>query len=233
MSAVAVPHGRTFRGQRTAGAMGLAAIVLLLGALFASGEPPKSSDSPAALAEHLGAKRDALLAGTYLAGLALGAFVWFFAGARSYLIARTGDEPAATAAFAAGVVAISLVAAALALLGAFAFLALEQSGDALVRWSTDVTNFLIGLSKFGFAVFLAAAVAAGSAALSRGMVALGAAAALLLLASATAFFFTDGFFQFGGPLDLASMVPATIWVALLAVAMLRAQRTSGESGGGR
>jgi hypothetical protein len=93
----------------------------------------------------------------------------------------------------------------------------------VVRASIDVSNVLIGLSRFGFAMLILGVVSAAgpTALLSARMRTLGTLAALVVVLSALPPLLADeGVWQYGGLGDVAGGVPATLWLIGLSLVML-------------
>jgi hypothetical protein len=206
-------------------AAGVVGIGLLLVALFLPGPPPKSSDTVAGLTQVLIDKRSVLLVGTWIAGLGGAAFLWFLGSVQAFLRRDAGAEVEATAAIAGGVAAVLLMWCGIAMTSALS-LGVARSGDSsLIRAGVDLGNILIELSKFGLAVFVVASCfgARRSAVLDQRMTAAGLFAAALAVLSALPPFVADhGFWQFGGPPEIAGSLPAVLWVLWLGLHLARA-----------
>jgi hypothetical protein len=212
---------KRFDANAVAGVVGIG---LLLVALFLPGPPPKSSDTVADLTQVLIDKRSVLLVGTWIAGLGGAAFLWFLGSAQVFLRRDADAEVEATAATAGGVAAVLLMWCGIAVSSALS-LGVARSGDgSLIRAGVDLGNILIELSKFGIAVFVAATCvgARRSAALGQRMTAAGLVAAAVVVVSALPPFVADhGFWQFGGPPEIAGGLPAALWVVWLSVHLAR------------
>ncbi|TMB45037.1 MAG: hypothetical protein E6J55_07490 [Deltaproteobacteria bacterium] len=170
-------------------------------------------------------RRLAFLVGSYVAGLAAMAYLWFLGGVRDYLRAR-GADGLGVAACAGGVFAITVMLLGMAMFSGVAFVAARLGDPPLVRALTDTGNIVIETSKFGFAVFVLAVSSSGceAGAFPRWLVRLGIASVVLMLVSAVALFLDHGVFQFGGLIDLGGAVPVLVWIGGLSVVMLRSAR---------
>jgi hypothetical protein len=102
-----------------------------------------------------------------------------------------------------------------------AFKVAGEGHDALVRALSDAGNAAIGLSKFGFAGFIACLCLAAPGGLSRTARRAGYASALVLVLSAISLVSDAPALQFGGPVDLLGGVPAFAWLAWLSVLLIR------------
>jgi hypothetical protein len=208
-----------------AGAIGLA---LILVALFLPGAPAKTSDPVAHLSDVLLAHRGAFLVGTWIAGMGAVAIVWFLGRLHAEL--ATGDDGAAMAptAVAGGVIAVVLILAGMALPAGVALNAAKLSDPALVRTAVDVANVVIEMSKFGLAVLVLATCYGGRRWLDGRAVPVGVVAAAVLVASALPPFLADrGIWQFGGPVDLAGLVPGALWMGWLSLHVAHGISASG------
>jgi len=208
--------------RRTDAATGTAFAVLLTVALLLPGPPPKAEDSVRTITALLLEKRTAFLVGSYVAGIATIAYLWFLGAVDDFLRAR-GTAGYAGAAAAGGVFAIVVVLVGMVMFGGVAFVAAGLGDDAVVRALTDTGNMVIETSKFGFAVLVLAVSRSGATngVLPRWLLALGAVAVPLLVVSAVALFVDHGPFQFGGVVDLGGTVPALLWIVGLSVVMFR------------
>jgi len=211
--------------RRLEAATGLAFVVLMSVALVLPGQPPKAQDSIETISALLLDRRWAFLVGSYVAGLAVMAYLWFLAGVRDYLRARGADRLGG-AACAGGVFAITVMLVGMAMFSGVAFVAARLGDPPLVRALTDTGNMAIEMSKFGFAVFVLAVSSSGRerGGLPRWLVQLGIASVPVMLVSAIALFVDHGVFQFGGLVDLGGAVPALVWIGGLSGVMLRSAR---------
>jgi hypothetical protein len=213
---------------RLAAMSGVAFAVLLTGALFAPGPPPKADDSAAKIADLLADKRGVILAGMYVAGLALICGLWFFATVGTWLDrgAHERDRALVRAAVGGAVVAtVFLLVGMLFFYGA----TFEVAGDgqlAMVRGLTDAGNATIEMSKFGLALFVGGVSVAAlpSNLLPRWLTTAGLAVAAIAVGTAIPLFAEGSFTQFGGGLDLVGAGPALAWILVLGTLMtLRAR----------
>ncbi len=203
------------RTRRGSGAIFAALIGL---ALFLPGAPPKARDSAGAIAATLADKRPELLAGTYVAGVALLAWLVFLGVAREWL----AYTPArATTAVAAGVFGVALQLLGLLLFYGATFKVAGEHQDALVRGLTDAGNAAIEMSKFAFAAFIAAVCHARDPRLPAWLVRFGGVAAATLVLSAVPLVTDARVLQFGGVVDLAGALPGFIWILAFSVVLVR------------
>lgn len=187
-------------------------------ALFLPGAPPKASDSASEIAATLADKRSAVLAGMYIAGLALVAWLVFMGVVREWLIDTPG---VATTAVAAGVFGVAFQIIGMLLFYGATFKVAGGHQDALVRGLTDAGNATIEMSKFAFAAFIAAICHAGGARLPAWLVRLGAAAAATLVLTAIPLVSEAGVLQFGGAVDLAGALPGVVWIVAFSLLLVR------------
>ena len=207
-------------------AAGVAGIGLLFIALFLPGPPPRSSESVADLTRVLVDKRGVLLAGMWIAGLGGAAFLWFLGALHDHL-RRHDAEREATVAVAGGIVAVVLIWTGMSMSSALALGLTHARDDALIRAGTDLGNILIELSKFGLAVLIAVTALAGRrrSSMPRWAVRCGIAASVVVVASVLPPFLADhGFWQFGGPPEIAGGLPAAIWLLWVSVRLTRSGR---------
>src|SRR5438270_13873039 len=87
---------------------GLLFVLLDLIALFLPGPPPKANDSAVHIAGTLAAHRSQLMAGTYIAGLALVALVFFLGALRSWLEGTGSDSGLVRAACAGALLGLAV-----------------------------------------------------------------------------------------------------------------------------
>ena len=214
-------------------AMGIVFVLLVTVALLLPGQPPKAEDSAATVAALLIEKRSAFLVGGYVAGLSSSvlatmlrycsiAFLWFIAAVRDHLD-RHGATQLASAAFAGGIVAVTLMLVGMILINGVAFVAVRAGDTAIVRAGNDMGTFALETSKFAFALFMLAVSRSGhsSAALPRWLVRFGIASVPVVLLSAFSLIAEHGVFQFGGVVDLLGGFLPPIWILALSVAMIR------------
>jgi hypothetical protein len=214
--------------NRAAGASGLAFVVLMFGALFAPGPPPRASDSAASIAAGLGGDRGVILIGTWVAGLSLIAAVWFFAGVAGWLGSGAGGPTAPERTLANGAAGAGIAGVLLVIVGLLLFYGAtyEVAGGhelAVVRGLTDAGNATIETGKFGLAAFVAAAslIGARGGQVGRWLARLGLISAATALVSTIALFAEGSFTEFGGPLDLLGGAPTIVWLLALSMLMLR------------
>lgn len=200
-------------------------MVLLIAGLALPGAPPKTSDSVADLQQLLLDNRRLFLVGIYLAGLGSVAFVWFFGALRQFFGIDESSRAAVATACAGGLLSVVLLLAGMSVASGVALGGAASGEPAVVRASIDISNVLIGLSKFGLGTLVLGVVAAArhSGRLSPRMCGLGTAAAVLVVLGALPpLLADDGFWQYGGLPDIAGGAPATLWV--ISVSLLMASR---------
>ncbi|HEY4779307.1 MAG TPA: hypothetical protein VIH47_06925 [Solirubrobacterales bacterium] len=212
------------RGRQWSAAMGAVGIVLVLGALFLPGSPPKTSDSVRHLTTVFVDKRRLFLVDTYLAALGALAFLWFLAPLYEFLARRGRNQGVATVAALGGAMAMLLVLVGVAITTGLVINATGMHDPAVVRAFADTTNVLIELSKFGLAALILAtvAVAAQAGLLPRPMRAVGlAASALLIFSALPPLLFDSGILQFGGGVEVLAAAPAALWLVWLSLVIAR------------
>ena len=204
------------KARRGSGAMFAALIGL---ALFLPGAPPKARDSAREIAATLADKRPAVLAGMYIAGLALVAWLVFMGVVREWLVDTPG---VATTAVAAGVLGVAFQVLGMLLFYGASYKVAGEHQDALVRGLTDAGNATIEMSKFAFAAFIAAIChPGGGRRLPAWLVRLGAVAAATLVLTAVPLVTEAGVLQFGGGVDLAGALPSVVWIVAFSVLLVR------------
>jgi hypothetical protein len=202
-----------------AGAIGL---VLILLALFLPGPAPKTSDTVVHLSDVLIAHRGAFLVGIWIAGVGAVAVVWFLGRLYAALASGNGGPAMATTAAAGGVITVVLILAGMAIPTGVALNAAHMGDPALVRAAVDVANVVIEMSKFGLAVLVLATCHGGRRWLMGWPLKAGLTASAVLVASALPPFLSDaGIGQFGGPVDLAGLLPGTLWMIWLSLRIAR------------
>jgi hypothetical protein len=187
-------------------------------ALFLPGAPPKARDSASEIAATLADKRPAVLAGMYIAGLALVAWLVFMGVVRDWLIDTPGI---ATTAVAAGVFGVAFQILGMLLFYGASFKVAGAHQDAVVRGLTDAGNATIEMSKFAFAAFITAICHASGRRLPAWLVRLGAVAAATLVLTAIPLVTDAGVLQFGGVVDLAGALPGVVWIVAFSVLLVR------------
>lgn len=214
---------------RPAAASGMAFVVLMFGALFAPGPPPRASDSAMSIADGLADHRGVILVATWFAGLGLLAGIWFFATVAGWLASGASPQQRASAQAAAGSGVVGVVLAVVGLL-LFYGATFEVAGGGqlgVVRGLTDAGNATIEMSKFGICGFIAGTSLIGRAngRLSRRFAGAGLFSASAGLLSTIAIFSEASFTQFGGGLDLVGAAPAILWLVALSLSMTRRARS--------
>ncbi|MEA2440853.1 MAG: hypothetical protein QOH76_2277 [Thermoleophilaceae bacterium] len=209
--------------SRPAAASGVVFVLLLFGALFAPGPPPRASDSAASIAQALSEDRGVILGGMWVAGLALVFAIWFFSAVGSWLSQAAGgaDRSLASAATAGGVAAVLLVLVGMLFFYGAAYQVADAKELALVRGLTDAGNAAIEMSKFGVTLFIAATslLALRLSLMPRALALLGPPSAAVSLVSSVPLFAEGSFTEFGGGLDLAGAAPAILWILCLSIWM--------------
>jgi hypothetical protein len=206
-------------------AAGVLFIVLLNGALFAPGPPPRGSDTAAQLAAELADDRAAILGGMFAAGVAAICGIRFFSGVGSWIrrSAPEVDPALSSSAVAGGLFALGLVLVGMLVFYGAAYKVAAEGDLATVRALTDTGNATIEMSKFGTALFVAGTLAAtrGRGLLPNWFSVFGFAAVAALIVSSIALFSESSFTEFGGGLDVVGAAPAVIWMLLLCVLLGR------------
>ena len=217
------------RARKLSAAMGALGILLILGALFLPGQPPKTSDSIHRLTVAFVSKRRLFLVDTYIAALGALAFLWFLSPLYDFLALRGRNRGLATVAVLGGAMAMLLILVGVAITSGLVLNAARMNDPAVVRAFADTTNVLIELSKFGLAALILATVAATA---DQGSLAghgrtLGLFVSVLLIASALPPLLADsGIFQFGGGVEVLAAVPAMLWMLWLSVAIATSSRST-------
>lgn len=221
--------------SRAAAASGIVFVLLMLGALFAPGPPPKASDSAASIARSLSDDRGVILVGMWIAGAALVFALWFLSAVAEWLrqAGRDADRPLASAAAAGGAVGVVLVLVGMLFFYGATFEVAGAKQLAVVRGLTDAGNASVEMSKFGIALFVAGASLVGlrGALVPRGLGVAGLGSGALGLASSIPLFAEGSFTQFGGGLDLLGGAPVIVWILCLSAWMTRRARAHPRSAG--
>ncbi|HYU61887.1 MAG TPA: hypothetical protein VEK39_14105 [Solirubrobacterales bacterium] len=209
--------------RRIGGAAGIVAMVLLVVGFLLPGAPPKADDSLQEITSYLVDKRSSLLAGSFVIGLGMGAFLVWLSALRGLLEAGDRDGILPRVAFAAGVVAAVLNTAGAAVTAGIVFEAAGLGDAILNRALFDTSIDLFTITGFPIAVLFASAALSASAtgALPRWAVPTGLVVALLQLVSVVGIFASSGFFATGGAFGFIAFVPAVAWVIAVGVVMLR------------
>ena len=207
--------------RRSLALAGLAFVLLDLVALFLPGRPPQAGDPAASIATTLAGHRLELMAGTYVAGLALVALILFLGALRSWLDRSGADPGIGFVACAGALLAVGIQLVGMVLFYGATFKVAGQHHDSVVRALTDGGNAAIELSKFGFAAFIGGVCLSARRELPARLTAMGWAAVALLAISAIALVSETAVAQFGGAVDLLGPAPAIVWIALLSVLVFR------------
>lgn len=190
------------------------------------GAPPKADESLTEVAAFFADKRDEILIGNFLIGVAAILFLWFAGALRSYLRSGEGGEGRlSAAAFGGGIAGVALLLAGAAVLNMFAF---DFAGDgevpALARGVFDASSAFFAMSACCFAAFFAAAACSGarSGALPPWAYWSGSVVALLQVLAGLTLFVESGFFAAGGamPTYIAPGL-AFLWIVAASVLMIR------------
>jgi hypothetical protein len=215
------------KGRKFDAATGIGFAILTLVAVLLPGTPPKADDSTVQIASFFADKRDQILAGNFLFGLAALMFLWFLGSARSYLRAAEGGEGRlSAAAFGGGVAGVVLLLLGAAVLNAVAFDLANGGGSSpdVVRAVFDASGAFFAMAGFAFAAFFAAASCSGarSGALPPWLYWAGSVVALLQVVGGISLFVTSGPFASGGAIT-GFTIPTLgiIWVVALSVLMMR------------
>lgn len=211
--------------RRLGAAAGLLFVALTTFALFLPGRPPRASDSAAEIASSVAAHRSAFLLGTYLIGVAFLFGSWFFVVVRSWLAAAAPrrDQTYATVALVGGLFSLALTLLGFVLFYGIAFQTADAQDLAVVRGLADAGNSSFQLAKFGLATFVifTSLAARRDAILPSWFTAAGLASGLLSIFGAIALFATGSATEIGSLFDNLTAVPASLWILLLALRMLR------------
>lgn len=194
------------------------------------GSPPKADDSLTEIAKFFSDKRDEVLVGNFLIGVAAILFLWFAGALRSYLRSGEGGEGRLSAAsFGGGIAGIALMLAGAAVLNMFAFeFAKDGEVPALGRAVFDASGAFFAMSSLCFAAFFAAASCSGarSGALPSWAYWAGSVVALLQVLAALTLFVESGFFAAGGAMaTYLAPIAAFIWIIAASVLMMRRDGT--------
>jgi hypothetical protein len=216
--------------SRRAAASGAVFVLLLFGALFAPGPPPRASDSAASIAQALSDDRGVILGGMWVAGIALIFGLWFFSVVGIWLAhaRRDTERVLACAATVGGVAAVLLILIGMLFFYGASYQVAGAKELAVVRGLSDAGNAAIELSKFGVTLFVTATSVVGLrlSSMPRPLARAGLASAAISLVSSVPLFAEGPFTEFGGGLDLLGAAPATLWILCLSVWMNRPTRNS-------
>jgi hypothetical protein len=212
------------RLRRIGGLAGLLFIVLAILALVVPGSPPKA-DEVAKIPTFFSDKRDEILLGDYLLGLAVMFFLLFVGSLRAQLGARDrgdGLRPGPGLLAAGGAAAALLIAGAAVLSGAV--LDVAAAGDQNLNHALyDVSSGLFAASGFAFAAFfVVAAFAIASTDLYPSVLApFSLLAALLNALGPLAMSAKSGFFATGEAFGFIVPIVSLLWVLAVSLLMLR------------
>ena len=147
-----------------------------------------------------------------------------FLGRLYAFLAVHAEAPAmAATAVAGGLMAAVMLLTGISAPSAAALGAARMSDPALVRAAIDAGNVLLETSKLGLAILVLAVACAGwRGLLDRRAVWVGLVAGAVLVASTLPPFLADrGVWQFGAIPDVATAVPAALWVVWLSLLIAR------------
>jgi hypothetical protein len=212
------------RFTRPAALSGAVFVVLLNGALFAPGAPPKAHDSAARIASTLAGHRGVILAGLFVAGIALLFGLWFFSTVGLWLGTSGDCDTALTwAAVGGAIVATALLLVGMLLFYGATYKVAGQRELPTVRGLTDAGNATVEMSKFGLAFFVGGIswTARRSGLLPSAFTAAGGVSSIVAVASTIPLFAEGSFTQFGGGLDVIGGAPAILWILTLSILMAR------------
>lgn len=212
------------RGRRLDAATGIVAVAIYVVALALPGTPPAAGDTADEIAGFFTDKRDQILIGSFLIGLAGAFFLWWLGSLRYWLRREEGGEGRlSAAAFLAGGVALSLTLAGAAVEAGLAFKVGGQGDQALVRALFDIRSAFYLLAGFAFAAMIAAASCSGarSGRLPGSAYWSGSVIAGVNAAAAAGLFAEKGAFATGGIVSVAALVSALGWFVAVALLMIR------------
>jgi hypothetical protein len=218
------------KGRKFDAATGIGFAVLAVVGFALPGTPPKADDSLTEIAKFFADKRDEILVGNFLIGVAAILFLWWIGTMRSYLRSAEGGEGRLSAAsFGGGIAGIGLVLVGAAVLNMFAFeFAKEGAVPALARAVFDASGAFFAMGAFCFGAFLAAASCSGarSGALPPWAYWSGSVIALLQVLAGLSLFVESGFFAAGGALPtFIAPIAAFLWIVGVSVLMMRRDGT--------
>jgi hypothetical protein len=218
------------RGRKFDAATGIGFAVLAMVGFGLPGSPPKADDSTTEIANFFADKRDEVLVGNFLIGIAAILFLWWIGSLRSYLRSAEGGEGRLSAAsFGGGIAGIVLLLAGAAVLNMFTFHFAEVGEvPALAHGVFDASGAFFAMSVLCFGAFFAAASCSGarSGALPPWAYWSGSVIALLQVLAGVALFAESGFFATGGALPTyIAPLAAFLWVVGVSVLMIRRDGT--------
>jgi hypothetical protein len=217
------------RGRRIGAAAGILFAILAAVGFSILGTLPKADHLNNEFTNYLHDKRGKILLSTELIGLGFTLFLLFLAALRSHLAGRTTtaataeDRILTNTAVLSGSVGAALSLASVAILNGIAFKAASLTTDDVNRAFFDVSNDLIAISSFAFALFFASvgAVALENGTLPRPWALLAFLLAVVNLLGTLASFAKSGLFANGGAWGMIAGITSTIWILGTAVLMFR------------
>jgi len=212
------------RGRRLDAATGIVAVAIYMLAIALPGAPPAADDTADEIARFFTDKRDEILLGSFLAGLAGAFFIWWLGSLRYWLRrGEAGEGRLSAAAFLGGGVGLALTLSGAAIEAGLAFKVGGQGDQALVRALFDIRSAFYALAGFGFAALIAAASCSGarSGKLPRTAYWSGSVIAGVNAAAASGLFAETGAFSTGGVVSIAALVGALGWFVAVALLMIR------------
>jgi hypothetical protein len=202
------------------------------------GSPPKADHLNNEYTDYLKDKRGKILLSTELIGLAFAFFLLFLAALRTHLGGRAvgtttttvgtavdaeGDRTLINAAVLGASVAVALTLAGIAVLAGLAFKAASVNTDEVNRALFDVSNALVAISGFSFALFFACVgiVALGNGTLPRPWALIALLLAVVNVLGTLAVFAKSGLFANGGAWAMIAGIASTVWILGTAILMFR------------
>lgn len=209
-------------------ATGLVSVILLVvGFLIVTPEPPDVSASASEFAQYYFEEKDAIRAGVLIVTLALFFYIWFLGSLSTTLRVSAGGPRLPTVAFAGGIVGGAFLMTALTAVAAAAFRPDETSPE-LIRTLNDVAVLSGGPAAAGFAALFGATalVILRSDGLAEWLGWLAGVTAVTQLLPLGVIFADDGAFAADGALGL--LVPVITFVATIGALSVYIMRLPAE-----
>lgn len=210
--------------EKIAAATGIVAIVLYGVIQVLVGNPPAGDATGGEILEWATDKRDAILQGAYLAGLATVLLIWWVGSLRSYLRSAEGGTGRLSAVvFGAGIVMLAL-SAITAALSAVMVVRLPGAGDAaMTQMLFDGMNALYATAWFPLAaaVGAAAVITMRSRAFPMWFGLAGYAAMIVFLLAGLGLTTATGVFAANGGVGYLAYAVSALWVVVASVLMIQ------------
>jgi hypothetical protein len=223
--------------RRIGAAAGILAAILAGVGFGLFGSLPKADHLNNAYTDYLRDKRSKILISTELIGLAFAFLLLFLAALRTHLGGRASGTTAAAeedrtltnAAVLGASVAVALNLAGIAVLAGVAFKAASTTTDEVNRAFFDVSNAMVTIGSFPFALFFASVgvVALGNGTLPRPWALIALLLAVINLLGGLALFAKSGLFANGGAWVTIAGITSTVWILGTAVLMFRDASVAG------